>query len=597
MNNDWKSKYLDSLDRQEAREGLWSERFDLLRRSLVRTSMAAEGNDRTVDNCMLELRELLRHQKNLDYALTGLVPRLEKALLVADQRREERVQQVARAIQQLIEQLRQLPLPEGTNRTLKQLSKKLDQRVGHFAELPLLLQELSRLQGVIIQHSISGTTRNGLLQRLFGRSSAPESEPAAVSVSNAAPEASPVVPPANTAPPAAALPATLPVNEPSEGVPKSVASSEQDEADGTLIIINEYGLPASPEPAYSVIAERVETILLGLLNDLELPEPQQAQSQAIQSRIQQGLNWYELVPVLDDLAVMLRGLFGFDPSAYEAHIDQLNQCLESTQDNLLEAQTVHSECCHVADALDTSLREQTDGLQQQIQHALEINTVKQAVAQSITSLRQTVDHYQQQRQQVEARLNGQLQGLREQLVNIEKTNDELRERLEAQRQQAMCDTLTGLPNRAALSDRLAAYMARCQAGNSVSLLLAVLDIDHFKQINDTYGHLAGDKVLRIIANKWQHQLRKTDFIARYGGEEFVVLMPDTPLTDGQQLLNELRLSIADCPFHFKGERIRVTASAGLAQLAPQETAEQAFERADQALYRAKEGGRNRIELG
>ena len=85
------------------------------------------------------------------------------------------------------------------------------------------------------------------------------------------------------------------------------------------------------------------------------------------------------------------------------------------------------------------------------------------------------------------------------------------------------------------------------------LLLAVLDIDHFKRINDDFGHLAGDKVLKIMAGELRKRLRQADFIARFGGEEFVVLLPATSLEAGRQLLERLRAAIAACPFHFKGE--------------------------------------------
>ena len=125
--------------------------------------------------------------------------------------------------------------------------------------------------------------------------------------------------------------------------------------------------------------------------------------------------------------------------------------------------------------------------------------------------------------------------------------------------------------------------------------MAVLDIDHFKRINDGYGHLAGDRVLKIIAGELNRRLRKTDFMARFGGEEFVLLVPATPLEGGLQLLETLRSAVEACPFHFKGEPVTITLSAGIAEFRDGESAETAFERADQALYRAKGAGRNRIE--
>ena len=104
-----------------------------------------------------------------------------------------------------------------------------------------------------------------------------------------------------------------------------------------------------------------------------------------------------------------------------------------------------------------------------------------------------------------------------------------------------------------------------------------------------------DIPLRIIATELRKRLRKTDFIARFGGEEFALLLPETPAAAGLKLLDNLRTGIENCPFHFKGARIQVTLSGGLASFAASDRAEQVFERADRALYRAKDSGRNRIE--
>jgi diguanylate cyclase len=171
-----------------------------------------------------------------------------------------------------------------------------------------------------------------------------------------------------------------------------------------------------------------------------------------------------------------------------------------------------------------------------------------------------------------------------------------REHLEVQRQKALVDPLTGLPNRAAWGERLEHEISQWQQhGNT--LLLAMLDLDHFKRINDNYGHLAGDKVLKIIASVLRKRLRGTDFVARFGGEEFVLLMPSTAPAAGLKMLEILRASIEACPFHFKGEPVTITLSSGMTAFRTGEHSDQALKRADQALYRAKSAGRNRVESG
>jgi diguanylate cyclase len=169
-----------------------------------------------------------------------------------------------------------------------------------------------------------------------------------------------------------------------------------------------------------------------------------------------------------------------------------------------------------------------------------------------------------------------------------------REHLEVQRQKALIDPLTGLPNRAAWTERLEQEVnAWHQRGNNLSL--AMLDLDHFKRINDGYGHLAGDKVLKIIATVLRKHLRPNDFIARFGGEEFVLLVPNSSLSDALAVGETLRAAIEACPFHFKGEPVTITVSMGMAQFQPGERSDLALKRADEALYRAKAAGRNQVQ--
>jgi len=110
-----------------------------------------------------------------------------------------------------------------------------------------------------------------------------------------------------------------------------------------------------------------------------------------------------------------------------------------------------------------------------------------------------------------------------------------------------------------------------------------------------YGHLAGDKVLKIIATVLRKRLRPNDFIARFGGEEFVLLMPNSSLSDALAVGETLRAAIQACPFHFKGEPVTITVSMGMAQFQPGERSDLALKRADEALYRAKAAGRNQVQ--
>ncbi|MGF6592692.1 diguanylate cyclase [Pseudomonas sp. 2835] len=658
----WKEKYLKSIEQQEKLERRWEARLDLLRRGLVRSTLAAEGSDRAVDQCMKEMREVIRTD-NMDAALAGLIPRLEKAVLDSEQRRETRIAQVTTALTSLVSQLQTLPLPSDVSRPLKKFAKQVEARASQSREMPLLLGELSGLQGQALSalERPEEAQRPGLLQRLFGNREAEAEEalqPALAGTAAALPEVreqpAPVVhePLAididelQPMPVAAEVqvekfePATVEVQaseEPQVEVasePEPVAQlsiepvveaelpalpepvildSEQDvlallehspdepqadlaEAEPVDDEEAQYALPDGTEPTYSSVAAHIEETLLGLLDDLTLPERHKAQAQSMRERLEHGLNWYELLPVLDDLAVLMLAINDSGQHEFEAYLQQLNERLESFQSHLHEASEGHADNTSAARDLDSQLREQVDGLQSSVQGAADLGSLKHILENRLEGLLGTMDEHQQQRDQREQDMASRLQGLAERVASMEQEALGYREHLEEQRQKALIDPLTGLPNRAAWSERVDQEVLQWQESGG-HLLMAILDLDHFKRINDSYGHLAGDKVLKIVASVLRKRLRSQDFIARFGGEEFVLLIPQTSLAAGCQLAETLRAAIEACPFHFKGERVTITLSIGISAFRSGERSEVVLKRADEALYRAKHLGRNRVEQG
>jgi diguanylate cyclase len=158
------------------------------------------------------------------------------------------------------------------------------------------------------------------------------------------------------------------------------------------------------------------------------------------------------------------------------------------------------------------------------------------------------------------------------------------------------DPLTGCSTRRGMMARL-----REEQERSVRIqrpcCLCLMDFDHFKRVNDELGHPAGDAVLRQAVHYTTGALRKYDSLFRYGGEEFLVCLPGTPLRDAAQVIERIRLGLAQLPIRLPdGEVIHVTASFGIAEMQPQHPAEEAIANADMALIRAKENGRNRLEI-
>ena len=165
------------------------------------------------------------------------------------------------------------------------------------------------------------------------------------------------------------------------------------------------------------------------------------------------------------------------------------------------------------------------------------------------------------------------------------------------------DVLTGWNNRRYLQVRLSEELARARRDAS-SLVCLMLDVDHFKRVNDTWGHAAGDAALRELANRIDSQVRASDVAVRYGGEEFVVLMPDTDTVSGERLAERVRRVISATPFNLPcKEEVTITASIGIAGVRPDSEdndlktiGDALIARADVALYRAKSGGRDQIAI-
>jgi diguanylate cyclase len=690
----WREKYLKGIEQQDKLEKRWNARLDLLRRGLVRSSLAAEGSDRAVDQCMKEMREIVR-KDDMDAGLAALIPKLEKAVLDSEQRREVRAGQISSALVSLVSQLQSLDLPKDVRKPLKRFAKDLEERASQARELPLLLGELSGLQGRALTQieKPDEHARPGLLARLFGGheanpasaesgdSDAPLATPhpvpataqraaeaddgdepdplpaavaapaqpaststgryeplAAVETTGATSHQAPIIPsPAKAGEDieaavveAVLAPALAQVAEPEpEPVAEHVAAPEPQSEPEPVVVqdlltptpsvpfeqlsepvgegleeeaaeqneeATPFALPSSPEPSYSSVAAHIEETLLGLLNDLTLPEHHRPQAEAMRKRLEHGLNWYELLPILEDLAVLMLAISDGGQQDFESYLKQLNERLVSFQSNLQAASEDYVGQQSESRELNNQLREQVDGLQSSVQDAADLTSLKQVLESRLEGLLSTMDQHQVARDEREQDVAARLQSLASRVATMEQEALGFRANIEEQRQKALIDPLTSLPNRAAWEERLVHEVALWQRDKN-SLLVGILDLDHFKRINDGYGHLAGDRVLKIVAKVLKKHLRGSDFIARFGGEEFVVLMPATQVSAGLALLDQLRTAVELCPFHFKSEPVVITVSIGVTALRPGERSDVALKRADQALYRAKENGRNQVEQG
>lgn len=241
---------------------------------------------------------------------------------------------------------------------------------------------------------------------------------------------------------------------------------------------------------------------------------------------------------------------------------------------------------------DAEMHHQVTGLQESLDQATDLNELKLSISERLNLIQTRLRGSRGEAERLVEGFEQRIDSLTAKIGDMEEESASLRESVAQARCEAFTDALTGLNNRHAFDCRLEEEFARWRRYN-FPLSLIIVDVDHFKKVNDTYGHLAGDKVLHVIGTHLKQATRATDFPARYGGEEFVVLLPEVDLNGARSVAEKIRQAVEEKPFRSGDNRVNITVSCGVASFRQGDARRSSFERADEALYRAKRGGRNR----
>lgn len=276
-------------------------------------------------------------------------------------------------------------------------------------------------------------------------------------------------------------------------------------------------------------------------------------------------------------------------------LSHITEQLATLDISVTGASTAAQQSAENRNRLDQSVSEQMEELKLSSTNATKLEPLKGIINSRLASIAKEIQEHTQKEAIQRQKTQQQLDDLVDKIKDMESESSELKSKLKIANNQALRDTLTGLPNRHAYNERLETELARWKRYHS-PLSLIVWDIDHFKNINDSYGHKAGDKVLLLIAKQLSEYSRATDFLSRFGGEEFTMLLPNTNSQSALILANQLRQTIEKTGFNASGASVTITISCGVTEFILNDTDETAFERADQALYQAKQEGRNRCCL-
>lgn len=353
------------------------------------------------------------------------------------------------------------------------------------------------------------------------------------------------------------------------------------------------GQNAQMDEDTQLILHHIAADLLDLIDGLHMRSSHRQQADALIQKLEQGFKLEQLPRIMHQVVELVslcnRNLTG----EFESYLLGVSRQLSDMHRELASNQRESNNGADAQKDLSVRVESEVNSMRTLTRRAADLGQLKSLVADQVSRIQSSVSHLREHEEARQEEAEKRHQKLTAQLRSVEEEAQQTMARVEEERLRSRLDPLTRLPNRTAYLERLDQELQK-RRHTDRSLSLAVCDIDHFKQVNDTYGHLAGDKALRLMASVLQDSLRNTDFVARFGGEEFVVIMPSTPCEEAARVLDKLRAAIADSPFHFKGTPVPMTISIGVTEILREDSPEDVFGRADALLYRAKKDGRNRL---
>jgi len=604
-NNDdslrWREKYFTLSEALEKNEKDYTSYLNVLHRALVRISLAADGQDSELDKHLSSLRNMLRKEPVSQANINSNLAQVESAILRLDKQRKDTGNQGLESLQALVDQLSQLKLSKDKQRALKHYSKSLTAKGDQLSLYPALLEEYSRLQQAALAESFNAvadssstqqqSTRKGLLSRMFGGNS----EQATVDIKETAltDVASPIA--------EAACEKNAPTKT-EEIVPASSApkSNSKINSDKTSFVEddNEVRTPSTLQEEPSDQNESFETIinvLADLLEQLPLSPDARDQAEQLRNQLSALAAAGEWDRVVDGTAELVIEALDKSQKEFEQFLLTLDQQLSQINSFLGWQGQNESARKDSTKQLNTLVRNQVGSISKAVGEASDINNLKASVQDQLKTIVGSMDEFIEHESQREQVLEQQLEAMREQLTVVQTESQSIRKKLHSETLRALTDALTGLPNREAFNERFTLERERFLRYKHPASM-AILDIDHFKQVNDNHGHLVGDRVLQAFATKIQAMIRSTDFLARYGGEEFILIIPETDTTAAHALLEKIRGAVAQMQPKSLGTQKSITVSGGLAAFQLYEKADDLIERTDKALYQAKDDGRNRIVI-
>ncbi len=356
--------------------------------------------------------------------------------------------------------------------------------------------------------------------------------------------------------------------------PRSVTELEREVAS----LKAEFMAQSGREKELSTVLDGLKSLIALSLREVESMSDQDEKLRSLFEASREKLKSLSTIEELDDFSRQLKNLF-FQKTLIQGVIEQERDELKNII--LIMAGTLTS-FLDVGGEFNSNLDSYAKQLQV-VKDIHEIQVVRDLLLKETLSLKEhtsrMIDEVNQANQRVES-ANQKIEKLKKQMERI--------------KQEVSIDPLTRVDNRRAFDAKIKQEFASFKRyGSKCSMIM--IDIDHFKMVNDTYGHRTGDGVLRVVAGIIRKEIRDIDSLARYGGEEFTVILPHTELSSALEVAERLRAKVEESRFSYRGKQFSVTISLGVGEIREDDTLESFIQRVDAALYAAKNAGRNQVK--
>jgi len=572
----WKQQYYEQLDLLDGKEKDWQALESILKKTVLRLSIAAEGQHATIDRHLQDIRSVVKKQVNV-IRLENILEDISAVLLKIGDKQVAVDRKVITMLGRLLETV---DFPEAANKQKNKLIKKLSKSSDKDSDdLAGEVQNLLSASINRVTESGHGQTKPGFLNNLFGsRDSAADNVGAKSKDTGDDSNDNSIDKISDSKTGEATSQAVT-----GQVVTKAVTQAATNMAASSHNLSVNKGEPSAQE------------ILIRLLEQLVVPPDLHEVVEKLKLRIDaesSALSWKQLLKDVAQLINTLRSRMQEEKQDFETFLQQITGRLQEMDGFLLLENTSLKEAEQAGGTFDAAVSAQVRDIHDDINTADNLNDLKSMVEKRLSVVSEHIKQYRVNEQTRYAIAQQHVEKMQSRLSSLEQESGSLRQLILEKNKEAMFDVLTEIPNRLSYEKQAVEEIARCKRF-ATPLSMAVWDVDLFKQVNDTYGHKVGDKVLKAIAQLLNARMRETDFIARYGGEEFVMFLPGADEDKALELADTLREKIAACNFKHHGGVVRTTVSCGITSFIEGDSHESMFDRADRALYAAKRSGRNK----